>query len=82
MSQRLHLILLCIHQYRIRILYDPGPQLYIADLLFRHYHTRGKDEEITCLNLNINTVTTTTDIPECMIAEEIRHASQGRYNAG
>ena len=28
---RLQQILLCIHQYRIKILYKPGPQFYIVD---------------------------------------------------
>ena len=47
LSQKLQLTLLCIHQYRICILYKQGPQLYIVDWLTSHNHTEGKDREIT-----------------------------------
>ena len=36
LSQRKQRILLNIHQYNIRILYKPGPQLFIVDKLSRH----------------------------------------------
>ena len=36
LSHRLKNILSCIHQHSIRILYTPGPQLFIADWLSRH----------------------------------------------
>ena len=65
-----------MHQYMIRILYKPGAQLYTADWLSRHNHTEGKDEEIAGMNMNINVVEIWTDIPECMMAEEIRHDVQ------
>ena len=32
------------------------------------------------MNLNINAIETCKDIPECMMMEEIRHATQGRMS--
>ena len=52
------------------------PQLYIAKLLSRHIHTKGRDKESKGISLNISLVETCTDIPECMLAEEIRYALQ------
>ena len=46
LSQRLQRILLRIHQYRMRILYKPEPDLCIADWLSRQNHSENKDEEI------------------------------------
>ena len=68
--------MLCKHQYRIIILYQKYPQLYIADWLFKHNHSEGNKEKFTGMNLNINAIETCTDIPECRIAGEIRHATQ------
>ena len=31
MSQQIQCILLRIHQYRVRLLYKPGPEIFIAD---------------------------------------------------
>ena len=38
LSQRIQCILLRIHQYRVRILYRPGPDTFIADWLYPHNH--------------------------------------------
>ena len=40
MSHRLQRILLCIHQYNIRILFKQGSQLFLADWIFRCNHTK------------------------------------------
>ena len=40
LSQRIQQILLRIHQYRVRIIYKPGPDLFIADCLSRKNHTK------------------------------------------
>ena len=72
LSQRLWQILLHICQDRIRFLYKSGLQLYIVSWLSRHCHTEGTDKESTGMNLNINAVE--TDIPECIMAKEMRHA--------
>ena len=62
--QRLKRNLLCIHQYKVRILYESGSQLYIADWLSMHNHNEGKDEEMVGMNLNIYAIETCTDFPE------------------
>ena len=43
--------------------------------LSRHNHSKGKDEEIT--GMNINVTETCTGMMECLTAEEIKHATQG-----
>ena len=35
-------ILLNIHQYRVQIIYKPGPEIFIADWLSQHNHKDGK----------------------------------------
>ena len=47
LSQRLQSMLLRIHQYRVRIIYKPVLDLFMADWLSRHKHSENKDEEIT-----------------------------------
>ena len=42
------------------ILHRPGLQFYIADWLSRHNHSEDKHEEITGMNLNINSIETCT----------------------
>ena len=46
LSQRIQCILLKIHQYRVQIIYKPGPDIFIADWLSRHNHMKGKDQLI------------------------------------
>ena len=46
LSQCIQHILLQMHQYRVQILYTPGPEIFIADWLFQHNHQEGKDEPI------------------------------------
>ena len=66
---RLQRILLCIQQYKIKILYSSGPQLFIAAMLSRHDQTINKDEEIPRMN-NINVIGTCPDILQCITAEK------------
>ena len=75
LSQRLQCILLKIHQYRERIIYKPGPDLFVADWLSKHYHKENKDEEILGMNININAICMATDIPNFTSAQEIQQAS-------
>ena len=44
--QHIQCIMLKIHQYRVQILYKPGPETFIADLLSRSNHIEGKDKPI------------------------------------
>ena len=56
------------------MLYKAGPKLFIVDWLSRHNHSKNRDEEIPMMSLNINAIETCADIPECIMAEEIRYA--------
>ena len=53
-----------MHQYRLRIIYKPGLDLLIADLLSWQNHNKYKDAEIPCRQLSINSKETTTNIQE------------------
>ena len=67
LSHRLQGILLCIHQYKIRVLYKPGSQPFIADWLSRHNHETNRDEEVLGMCITINSC---MNILGCMEAEE------------
>ena len=56
LSQRLQKIFLRIHQYRVKLVYKPGPDLFIADGLSRQNHTEDKNEEIAGMQVNVNSV--------------------------
>ena len=38
LSQHIQCVLLNIYQYRVQIIYKPGPEIFIADWLLRHNH--------------------------------------------
>ena len=67
LSQHIQCILLKIHQYRIQIIYKPGPEIFIADWLSQHNHKDGKDKPIKDIDIRIDTVQSVTDIPECIL---------------
>ena len=75
MSQCIEHILLKIHQYRVQIIYKPGPEIFIADWLSRHNHTEGKDKPIKGMDIQADALQTTTDMPECASVAEIQQAS-------
>ena len=52
----------------MKILYKPGPQLFIVDWLSRYNHNESKDEEIPGMTLNINVVDIYANILECIMA--------------
>ena len=68
-------ILLKIHQYRVQILYKPGPKIFIADWLSQHYHEEGKDKPIRDMDIRIDTTQSMTDISECISISQIQHTS-------
>ena len=74
-SQRLLQTVLRIHQYRVRIIYKPGPDLFMADWLSRHNYSENKDEEISFMQISINVIQSTTNIPECMTTHELQEAT-------
>ena len=67
--------LLIMHQYRVRTIYKPGLDLFIADWLSRHNHKENKDAEIPGMQLNIDAIETMTDIPDCMTMQQLQQAT-------
>ena len=51
LSQCIQCIMLKIHQYRVQILYKPGPEIFIADWLSQHNHMEGKDKPIKDMDI-------------------------------
>ena len=75
LSQCIRCILLKIHQYRVQIIYKPGPEIFIADWLLRHNHTEGKDKPIKGMDIQVGVIQTVTDMPACVSMTEIQQAS-------
>ena len=73
LSQRLEQIPVRIHQYMVRIKYKLGPDLFMADWLSRH-HSKNKDEEIMGMQISMNAIQSTTNVPECMTMHELQGA--------
>ena len=67
--------LLKIHQYRVHIIYKPGPEIFIADWLSQHNNEEGKDKPIKDMDIRIDPIQSATDIPECMSIAQIQQAS-------
>ena len=72
LSQCIQHILIRIQQYWVRIIYKPGPELFIADWLSWHNHTENKDEEIH--DTRMDAIQTSTNVPECMSIQQIQEA--------
>ena len=64
-----------IHQYRVQILYKPGPEIFIADWLSCHNHEGNKDESIQGMDIRVDIILSMTDIPECMSISQIQQAT-------
>ena len=60
LSQCIQHILLKIHQYRVQIIYKPGPDIFIADWLSRHNHMEGKDKPVMGMDVQVDTIQATT----------------------
>ena len=73
--QCIQCILLKIHQYRVQIIYKPGPEIYIADWLLWHNHVEGKDKPIKDMDVRVDAKQSMTDIPNCISMAEIQQAS-------
>ena len=71
LSQHIQHILLKIHQYRVQIIYKPGPDIFIADWLSRHNHIEGKDKPIKDMDIQVDAIQSATDVPECVSVVEI-----------
>ena len=75
LSQCIQHILLKVHQYRVQIIYKPGPDIFIADWLSRHNHIEGKDKPIKDMDIWVDTIQCATDILECVSVVEIQQES-------
>ena len=75
LSQHIQCILLKIHQYRVQILYKPGPEIFIADSLSRNNQVEGKDKFIKDMDVQVDAIQSSVDMLECISIEEIQHAS-------
>ena len=73
LSQQLQYIMLHIHQNNICILYKPGPDLYIASLLFCHNQTENKDKKVAGMSISIHTFSMAMDVPVCTSIEDFRN---------
>ena len=62
----LQCIMYRIHQYRVQIIYKPGPETFVADWLSWHNHIEGKDKPIKDMDIRIDAIHNMTDIPECV----------------
>ena len=75
MSQRIQHILLRIHQFQVRILCKPGPDLFITDNQSRHSHTENKDTEILGMDIKVDAIQTATKIPNCTSIPQLQQAT-------
>ena len=73
--QHIQCILIKIHQYRVQIIYKPGPEIFIADWLSQYNHMEGKDKPIKDTDIRIDAIQSVTDIPECVSISQIQQAS-------
>ena len=60
-----------IHQYRVQIIYKPGPEIFIAVWLSRNNHIKGKDKPIYNMDVGVDAIQSSIDMPECVSMEEI-----------
>ena len=74
LSQCIQCIVLKIHQYRVQIIYRPGPDIFIADWLSRHNHIEGKDKPIKDMDIWVDAIQSVTDMPECILVAEKQQA--------
>ena len=73
--QHIQCIMFKLHQYRVQILYKPGPETFIADWLSWHKHMEGKDKPIKDIDIQVDAIQSLVDVPDCISIEEIQWAS-------
>ena len=64
-----------MNQYRVQILYKPGPKIFIADWLSHHNHKEGEDEPIPGMDIRVDAMHSMTDVLECMSISQIQQAT-------
>ena len=75
MLQHIQCILLKFHQYRVQIIYKPGPEIFTADRLLSNNQVEGKDKPIKDMGIHVDTIQNSTDMLECVSMAEIQQAS-------
>ena len=75
LSQHIQMHHVKIHQYRVQILYKPGPEIFIADWLSQHNHMEGKDKSIKDMDIQVDAIESLVDMPDCISIEEIQQTS-------
>ena len=75
LSQRIQCILLRIYQFQVRIMYKPGPELFITDWLSRHNYMEDKATQIHCMDIKVDAIQTKTNILECISILQIQQAT-------
>ena len=63
------------HQYKVQIIYKPGPDIFIADWLSRYNHIEGRDKPIKDMDIWVDAIQSTADMLECISVAEIQQAS-------
>ena len=63
------------HQYRVKILYKPGPKIFITDWLSHHNHKENKDEPIQGMDIRVDAIQSMTNALECMSISQIQQAT-------
>ena len=57
------------------MIYKPRLDILIVDWLFRQNHKENKDAEIPSIQMDINAIQTTTNIPECMTMHKLQQVT-------
>ena len=57
------------------MLYKPGPEIFIADSLSWHNHIEGKDKPIKDMDIQVDAIQSSVDMPDCTSMAEIQHTS-------
>ena len=65
-----------IHQYKICLMHNPGPGLYITDFLSTQNYTENKEGEMVGINKSINSINITTYISTGMATKDIQAVIQ------
>ena len=75
LSQWLQHITLQIYQYRVHVIYKPGPDLHITNWLSHNNHTENRDQEIAGMVVNVNVISTSVNILVFMSIEDLQTAT-------
>ena len=75
LTQQLQFNMLHICQYRVCIIYKPGPDPYITDWLWGTTMQKTRDQDMTGMNINVNAIRNGVNMPVCTSLEDIQVAT-------